>query len=293
MRQPSLLALRAFEAAARRMSFTEAARELHVSQAAISRHVRALEENLDVTLFRRLHRRVELTAAGQRLATRLSAGFQQLWGAVDAVRRRPERQLRVTAEPAFAALWLIPRLDRFAAGHPHIELNLETSIEMRALGRDADVAIRYVGAGVRHPWRGARRLLEVDGVPVAAGTQKVVAKDASDRAVLNYRLLHDDNVGWHRWFAAAGLTGYDEARHAHFSDHAMALDAARRGQGVALGTAILIDPEVASGSLKVIGTTRIPLGAYWLLQATDRATAAMRAAFTRWIDAQINSRNDK
>jgi LysR family glycine cleavage system transcriptional activator len=115
-------------------------------------------------LFRRRHRRVELTAAGRQLATRLSAGFQQLRGAVDAVRRRPERQLRVTAEPAFAALWLIPRLDQFAAAHPHIELNLETSIEIRALGRDADVAIRYVGTGMRRLWRKARRLLEVDGV---------------------------------------------------------------------------------------------------------------------------------
>src|SRR5579859_7821346 len=144
MRQPSLLALRAFEAAARRLSFTEAARELHVSQAAISRHVRALEQDLDVILFRRLHRHIELTPAGQRLATRLAAGFQQIRSAVDAV-RRPERQLRVTVEPAFGALWLVPRLDRFTAEHPHVELNLDTSIDMRVLGRDADVAIRFLG----------------------------------------------------------------------------------------------------------------------------------------------------
>src|SRR5882762_5554274 len=108
-RPPSLLALRAFEAAARRLSFTEAARELYVSQAAISRHVRGLEQDLAQPLFRRLHRRVELTQAGQQLAIRLAAGFQQIRTAVEAVRNRPERLLRITAEPAFAAHWLMPR----------------------------------------------------------------------------------------------------------------------------------------------------------------------------------------
>src|SRR5580658_3368969 len=93
---PSLLALRAFEAAARRLSFTEAARELHVSQAAVSRHVRALEQDLGRPLFRRMHRQVELTLPGKRLAGELAAGFSQIQRAVEAVRGGAERRLRVS-----------------------------------------------------------------------------------------------------------------------------------------------------------------------------------------------------
>jgi LysR family glycine cleavage system transcriptional activator len=293
-RQPSLLALRAFEAAARRLSFTEAAHELHVSQAAVSRHVRGLEQDLAAALFRRSHRRVELTPAGQRLAARLAVGFQQIRNAVDAVRRAPQVQLRVTAEPAFAALWLVPRLGKFSAAHPDVELDLETSDDLRVLGRDADVAIRYLSAGGRNRWRGAQRLLEVDGIPVIAGARRAALKESGDHAVLGYRLLHDDDgTGWREWFAAAGLPGNPQSKHLRFSDHSLALDAARRGQGVALGATILIEPELKSGVLKVIGDTRIPLGGYWLLQASDRATAGARAVFTKWIDEQIRAAFDR
>src|SRR5579859_7673401 len=102
-RPPSLLALRAFEACARRLSFTEAARELHVSQAAVSRHVRGLEKDVGCELFHRLHRAVELTAPGKQLAAELSAGFARIQHAVEAVRSIPTRRLRVSIEPAFAA----------------------------------------------------------------------------------------------------------------------------------------------------------------------------------------------
>src|SRR5690349_16759104 len=108
IRQPSLVALRAFEAVARLLSFTGAARELHVSQAAVSRHVRLLERDLAVQLFVRLHRRVELTPAGRKLASGIAAGFREIRQAVEQVRVGSERPLRITAEPAFAALWLVP-----------------------------------------------------------------------------------------------------------------------------------------------------------------------------------------
>ena len=289
-RQPSLLALRAFEAAARRLSFTEAARELHVSQAAISRHVRVLEQDVARPLFRRLHRRVELTQAGQQLADRLAVGFQQIRTAVEAVRGRPERLLRITVEPAFAARWLMPRLGEFSAAHPDIELHLETTDELRVLGRDADLAIRYIRAGTPRRWRRARHLMNVDGVPMVAGSKKAAATKGCDRAVLDYRLLHDDGgVEWEKWFSAAGIPGYERLKHARFSDHSLALDAARRGQGVVLGTEILIESELAAGELTVIGTTRISLGEYWLLQASDRTTAGPRAAFTQWLGGQVKS----
>src|ERR1700722_228447 len=119
-RPPSLLALRAFEAAARRLSFTDAARELHVTQAAISRHVRTLEIQLGRPLFRRLHRRVELTTPGKRLADGLAAGFSQDTHAVNAARALTTRHLRVAVEPAFASRWLVARLGGFSASNPQI-----------------------------------------------------------------------------------------------------------------------------------------------------------------------------
>jgi len=290
LKQPSLLALRAFEAAARRLSFTQAARELHVSQAAISRHVRALEQDVAQPLFRRLHRRVELTPAGRRLAVRLAAGFRQIRSAVESVRDTPQRLLRITIEPAFAAHWLMPRLEQFSAAHPDLELNIETTDELRVLGRDADLAIRYIRVGAPRRRRQDHHLMDVDGVPMVAGSRKGVAVEVGDRAVLGYRLLHDDGgAEWEKWFAAAGLRGYEKLKHLRFSDHSLALDAARRGQGVVLGTQMLIESQLAARELTVIGKTRISLGAYWLLQASDRATAKPRAAFTQWLAEQINT----
>lgn len=288
-RPPSLLALRAFEAAARRLSFTEGARELHVSQAAVSRHVRALEQDLGQELFRRLHRAVELTPAGQKFATELTGGFLQIRRAVETVRGVQTRRLRISAEPAFASRWLVPRLGGFSAAYPQIELQLETSDELRALGRDADLAIRYFSAASRPPRAAARRLLSMEGVPVIAAARPRPAQWRKDTAVLGHRLLHDDDgSAWRSWFTAAGLEGFQRARHLYFSDYSLAIAAAERGQGVALGTPAFIRAELRSGRLAQLGHTRVPFGAYFLLQSRERGTARLRAAFSGWLEAQIS-----
>ncbi len=287
-RSPSLLALRAFETAARRLSFTEAARELHVSQAAVSRHIRLLEADVGRELFRRLHRHVELTGAGQRLAAELTAGFVRIHRAVEAARGITARRLRLAVEPAFASRWLVPRLGRFAAAHPQIELELETSAELRVLGRDADVAIRYVAADGRRHVRGGRRLFAIEGVPVIAGVRPRPGGWQHDSAVLGHRLLHDDDGrAWREWFSAAGLEGFDRAMQQYFSDHSLAVAAAQQRQGVVLGVPQFIERELRSGRLMPLGRTRVAFGSYWLLQARDRSTGALRAAFARWLDAEI------
>jgi len=285
---PSLLALRAFEAAARRLSFTEAARELYVSQAAISRHVRGLEKAVGRELFRRLHRSVELTVPGKKLAAGLAVGFAQIHSAVEAVRRMPARRLRVSLEPAFAARWLVPRLDRFNLSHPDIELELETSIELRVVGRDTDVAIRYVDSGTRPLRTRHRRLFEMEGVPVIAGARRRPAQWRHDNAVLGHRLLHDDNgKAWRSWFDAAGLDGFERAKHHYFTDYSLAIAAALRGQGIALGTAAFISTELRTGRLVQLGHTSVPLGEYLLLESNERSTASIRSAFVDWLAGEI------
>jgi LysR family transcriptional regulator, glycine cleavage system transcriptional activator len=288
-RSPSLLALRAFEAAARRLSFTDAARELHVSQAAVSRHVRALEQDLGQELFRRLHRAVELTPAGQTFAAELNAGFLQIRRAIETVRGVHTQRLRVSTEPAFGSRWLVPRLGGFSAAYPQIELELETSDELRVLGRDADLAIRYFSVAARPPRARARRLFSMEGVPVIAAARPRPSQWRHDNAVLGHRLLHDDDgSAWKSWFEAAGLEGFKRARHLYFSDYSLAIAAAERGQGVALGTIAFIEAELRSGRLIQLGRTRVPFGAYFLLQSKERATAPLRAAFFGWLDAQIS-----
>jgi LysR family transcriptional regulator, glycine cleavage system transcriptional activator len=293
-RPPSLLALRAFEAAARRSSFTAAARELHVSQAAISRHVRGLEQDVGRELFRRLHRAVELTEPGKRFAAELTAGFLRIQHAVEAVRGVAVRRLRVSIEPAFAARWLVPRLARFSAAHPEIELELETSSELRTLGRETDVAIRYLDSGSRPPRVRHRGLFSMDGVPVIAGVRRRPARWGHDDAVLGHRLLHDDNgSAWRSWFAAAGLDGFERAKHLYFTDYSLAITAAQRGQGIALGAAAFIDTELKTGRLAQIGNTRVPLGEYFLLESNERATASLRGAFVEWLGSEISRAGER
>jgi LysR family transcriptional regulator, glycine cleavage system transcriptional activator len=289
-RVPSLLALRAFEVAARLLSFTAAARELHVSQAAVSRHVRALESDIGVELFHRLHRRVELTTPGARLAGELATAFVRIRRAVESARGTALRRLRLSVEPAFAARWLVPRLGGFAALHPHIELELETSDELRVLGRDADIAIRYDAHPTRRSSRHGRLIFALEGVPVIAAVRPRPALWRHDRAVLGQRLLHDDDGrAWRSWFAAAGLGGFAQARHQYFTDYSLALAAALQGQGVALGAAEFIEPELRRARLVQLGHTRVAFGAYYLLGSRERSTAALRAAFCAWLEGEIRT----
>jgi LysR family transcriptional regulator, glycine cleavage system transcriptional activator len=284
---PSFLSLRAFEAAARRLSFTEAARDLHVSQGAISRHVRNLEKIVGRSLFHRLHRRVELTAAGQRFATALAAGFQAIHRAVEAVRGVGVAHLRVTVEPAFAARWLVPRLGDFLTLHPNIEIQIDSAVEMRALGHDADIAIRYYSSKSRPRNRGTT-LLVADGVPVLA--RGLVSKSGvgRDSEIRGQRLLHDDQGdAWRSWFAAAGIDGFAKARHSYLNDWPLVISAALQGQGVALVASVFVERELRTGRLARLGTTRVEFGRYCLLESKDRATAKVRGAFHRWIANEL------
>jgi LysR family transcriptional regulator, glycine cleavage system transcriptional activator len=290
VRLPSLLALRAFEAAARRLSFTAAAEELHVSQAAISRHIRSLEVQLDRPLFVRLHRRVVLTPVGTELSAELTAAFASLRNAVLKASGNAKRRLRLSVEPSFGALWLAPRLDSFAAAHPQIELLLETSDSIRALGADADIAIRYVPAGTRVRAGSGERLFTLESFPVIGRAPRERSTARSDAAAMGLRLLHDDDGrAWRAWFQAAGLAPVDNPQQQFFTDYTLTVEAAERRQGVALGAMPFVAAALRSGRLVRIGRTAIPTGTYWLLQSRDRGTREVRRIFCEWITKELSA----
>jgi LysR family glycine cleavage system transcriptional activator len=287
-RLPSLLALRAFEAAARRLSFTAAAEELHVSQAAISRHVRTLESQFDRPLFQRLHRRVVLTPVGRELSGELTAAFANIRDAVVTAGGNVKRTLRLSVEPSFGSLWLAPRLDSFAADHPQIELLFETSDSIRALGADADIAIRYVAADARRRAGTGQRLFTIESFPVIGRSPRARAAVASDAAVRGLRLLHDDDGrAWRAWFRAAGLDAADNPQQQFFTDYSLTVEAAERRQGVALGGMPFVEASLRSGRLLRIGRTSIPTGTYWLLQSRDRGTREVRRHFCEWLTREL------
>jgi LysR family glycine cleavage system transcriptional activator len=123
---------------------------------------------------------------------------------------------------------------------------------------------------------------------VIAGKQGRASHRRNDTAVLGHRLLHDDNgKSWRSWFSAAGLAGFEQAKHLYFSDYSLALAAALRGQGIVLGTGAFIEAELKTGRLKRVGQTRVSLGDYVLLQSSERSTVSLRQAFVGWLEREL------
>jgi LysR family glycine cleavage system transcriptional activator len=250
---PPLTALRAFDAAARHMSFAKAAAELHVTPAALSFQIKSLEEHLGRPLFRRLNRAVELTEAGQALAPGAAEGFAMLQAAWRTVRRQEDdSSLTVTAGPALTAKWLAPRLYEFARAHPEIDLKFSATLRNMDLERDdVDVAIRF-GYGqddglysvpVRKEWL----------TPVMA--PELADQFATPESLMNAPLIHDESISflkppcdWPAWFRAAEVE-FVPTHGAHFSNADHAIDAAVAGVGVALGRRAMILKDLSEGRL--------------------------------------------
>lgn len=283
---PSLHTLRVFEAAARRLSFTRAAIELHLTQAAVSRQIRQLEEALGQQLFVRLHRRVELTPVAERLAADLSQSFTQIARSVAQVRGETRERLRLSVEPAFAARWLLPRLPRFVAGEPQIDIEVESTEILRDVGSDTDLAIRYAWTRQR-PQRGAIQLAEISVFPVLAPSLLRPGHELrAPRDLLQHTLLHEDEGrSWEEWFGAAGLEGIPIPRRMRFNDVALVLQAAVNGHGVALGDDLLAADDLRAGRLLKPFEVQAFCGSYWLLGVSSRSRA--QRAFRDWLQEQL------
>lgn len=290
-----LNALRAFEAAARHLSFTKAAGELHVTPAAISHQIKGLEDLFGVPLFRRMTRSILLTDIGQRVLPLLREGFDLL---ADASQRlaTPQRDnmLTVSAAPSIAARWLVTRLERFRAAEPDIDVRLDASDSLADFTRDGvDVAIRY-GAG-DYPGLHVELLFATTVIPVcspalAAGPRPLRSPaDLSGHTLLHFEwdTLDYTYPSWKMWLLAAGVEGVDSDRGPRFNDAGLALQMALDGHGVALMTDVLTADDIAAGRLVRPFEVTVPMNfGYFVVCPTDRAEAPKIKAFRAWLQDQ-------
>jgi len=250
-RLPPLRALRAFEAAGRHLSFTRAAGELHVTQAAISHQVKELEDYLGVRLFRRHTRKLALTREGKLLLPPVREAFHGISEAIEALRLEGEGgTLTVMLRPYFSARWLSHRLGRFFERHPDVDLRLHHSIEPVDFSRgDVDMAIRF-GKG---DWKGmvTEPLMPLELTPVCSPRLLGDAHPLREPSDLrHYNLLHEQNSDmWARWLALAGAAGVDPAHGPVIDDTNVRIQAAIDGQGVTFGAVSLNADDLATGRL--------------------------------------------
>lgn len=286
---PPLAAVRCFEAAARQLSFTAAAAELGMTQAAVSYQIKLLEERIGRPLFQRVPRGVVLTEAGQRLAPAVVEAFSDLRAAFDEVEASGEGVLAVTAVNTFASNWLVPRLGRFQLAHPKIAVRLDVSGRMVDFAReDMDVGIR--GGGGTWPGLVSHRLMAVDYTPMLSADLLATAGPLETPAdLLKLPLIDSSDPWWADWFAAAGVTAPDLAGRSELSLGTQSLvgQVAMSGHGVGILTPAFFKQELASGRL----VQPFPLvrrqGFYWLVYAQARRRAAKIRAFRDWLLAAI------
>ncbi|MBI3446995.1 MAG: transcriptional regulator GcvA [Magnetospirillum sp.] len=290
-RLPPLRALQAFEAAARHLSFARAADELGVTPAAISQQIKHLEDGLGVALFHR-GARLTLTRQAAVAAEAFSDSFDRLAAAV--ARLAPEgpgRPLVVSAPPAFAGRWLVPRLGRFQARHPGIDLHLSATLRLVDLDREGvDVAIRY-GSG-RYSGLVVERLRLEEVVAVAV--PRLAAPLTSVAQLCTSTLLVNESMGWDvnfptwtAWLAEMEVVPDAPLRLRPFGDASLVIEAALAGLGVALVWRTLVSDELASGRLVALFPGRPLASAYHMVCLPDRSEVPAIRAFRDWIREEI------
>jgi LysR family glycine cleavage system transcriptional activator len=291
-RLPPMNTLPDFEAAARHLSFTKAAEELNVTHGAVSRQVKSLENYLGVPLFRRLNRALRLTDEGQAYAHSVRELLDSL---TDATRRlrtsKDSGGLTVSTTYSFTSGWLVPRLGRFRALHPDVNVRLQAHDHVIDFTRDnVDLAIRY-GRG-QYPGLIAERLLSDDYAPVASPALLKGKHPLRKPADLRHHvLLHEENneVDWRMWLMAAGVEGVDAARGPIFSHSPLTIQAAIHGEGVALGRTALIEEELASGRLVRLFDLRMKAEmAYYIVYPPRAIERPMVRSFRDWLVSEAN-----
>jgi LysR family glycine cleavage system transcriptional activator len=288
-----LTALRSFEAAGRHLSFSRAAEELFVSQAAVSRQIRELEAQIGRPLFERLHRRVVLTEAGQDLLEHLTQSFDTIDRKLTEIQARPRDDLvKVSTEPFFAGSWLIPRLNRFHDRHPGIDVAVDVSTRLTEFRtHEADLAVRHSEKRSEWPRTQSRHLFESPATPVVS--PELLAKGPPLRTVADlarHTLLHEENRdGWVRWLKVAGAENVMTGRGPIFADGTLTTRAAALGHGVALGDLFMNAAELRNGSLVQPFSVAMPFGSYWLVAPNFDALSPPAHIFAEWLIAEVTA----
>jgi LysR family transcriptional regulator, glycine cleavage system transcriptional activator len=290
---PSLNGLRAFEAAARHLSFTRAAAELNVTQTAISHTIRRLEKQLGIPLFIRRNRALLLTPEAQSYLPAIRAAFDDLRQATARL-RRPEQDniLTVSTTASLAAKWLVSRMAGFQDAHPGIEVRLTTSSQLVDFRREQiDMGVRY-GRG---NWPGLRAdwLLAEDVFPVCspsllnAEPPLRVPQDLAHHTLLHSTAYRED---WQLWLTAAGLPASLATRRGlSFDQSFMAIQAAIEGHGVALGRTALVEADIAAGRLVVPFNVVLPADAgYYVVAPEATADTPKVAVFRQWLLSSVH-----
>ena len=290
---PGLRSLRAFNAAARHLSFTRAADEMAVTPAAISHQIKELEDQIGVALFTRTSRSMALTREGEILATAAAESLEMLTRAVKRIKRLENRkQLKVSASPSIAAKWLVPRLDRFLAEAPGADVRIDVSNTLLDFDRDdVDIAIRF-GEG-RYPGLRADLLFQDKIFPVCSPRIITKAKPLSQpKDLLRHTLIHLDYEAqgtpwpnWKMWMQAAGIRDFDDKRGLHFGQTALTVQAAIDGHGVALGDSNLVADDLAAGRLVKpfeLSLRSPPQLAYYVVSQRDTSQNPLINAFHDW-----------
>lgn len=296
---PPLDFVQGFEAAARHLSFTKAADELALTQSAVSRQIKALEDSLGLALFERQHRALALTPAGEDLYRVAVDVLSRMQAAVRAMRAdQGASQLSITTTTGFAALWLIPRLKRFTGSHPAVDVRISATDVAVKLDRElVDIAIRYGSKSTMPPEAIAlfgEEILPVCSPALLGSTSQPLAKPQD---LKHHALLHLDYPGmqkswfdWGTWLTAQGIGDLKPASTLHFSQYDQMIHAAIAGQGVALGRLPLVQELLRTRALvapferTVVGTR-----GYFILTSAHAGEKAQAKAFIAWLLAEASA----
>ena len=295
-RLPSLNGLRAFEAAARHLNFTNAASELNVTQTAISHQIRRLEQELGIRLFIRQNRALALTPEAKDYLPGVRAAFNDLRLATDRLRRKDDDHvLTVSTLASLAAKWLLPRLAAFQEAHPGIDVRITTStalVDFRT--GDVDAAIRYGRGhwpGLRADWLMADELFPVCSPALLGGNRPL----RSPEDLRDHVLLHTSNANsddWRLWLTAAGLpTNLSTHPGVTFDLIFMTVQAAIDGIGVAMGRTSYVEADIAKGRLVVPFKIALPADAgFYLVSPEAGADSPKLRAFRQWLIASVQNK---
>lgn len=308
-RLPPLSTFRTFEAAARQLSFKLAAAELHVTPAAVSQQIKALEAYLGVSLFVRRPNVLRLTDEGLAMYPKIRDGLESFAAGVESTQRRRPQALNVIAPPSFATRWLVPRLARYSAANPAVAIRISSNPDnidglqsqpgpakqlVDPRSETCEVEIRY-GSG-RYPGYLVEKMLTPDYVLVCS--PRLLSGESALRTpqdLSRHILIHDESIpavdkrpSWREWLKLAGVSGVDSERGPRFSNSIMVLEAVLEGQGVALALKQQVEADVAAERLVIPFAISMPSAySYYLIMAKGVAGQAVVLGFQQWLKAEI------